>query len=160
MPRAVAVRAPVRGYVARKSALGGVYVQPGSELFQLADLSTLWVIADVYESDIGRVREGQRATLELAAYLGRGSPQRAVPVSGAQLVVPREALVDTGELQYVFVARGGGRFEPRCVKAGAQHAGKVAVVEGLHEGEEVVTTANFLLDSESRLHAAVGGVQP
>ena len=195
--QAVAVRAPVRGYVARKSALRGVYVQPGSELFQLADLSTVWVIADVYESDIGRVREGQRATLELAAYPGErftGSVQFLYPAlnTGSRtlqarvalknpglrlrpgmsgdvtlelgaadaVVVPREALVDTGELQYVFVARGGGRFEPRRVKAGAQHAGKVAIVEGLHEGEEVVTTANFLLDSESRLHAAVGGVQP
>ena len=73
------------------------------------------------------------------------------------IVVPSDALVDTGEVQYVFVSKGGGRFEPRRVRAGWSGGGRVAVLEGLAEGERVVTTANFLLDSESRLRAAIEG---
>jgi len=73
------------------------------------------------------------------------------------VVVPQEALVDTGEHQYVFVDRGGGRYEPRAVKAGWSGGGRVAILEGLAAGERVVTTANFMLDSESRLRAAVEG---
>jgi Cu(I)/Ag(I) efflux system membrane fusion protein len=73
------------------------------------------------------------------------------------VVIPADALVDTGEHRYVFVDRGAGRFEPRAVKTGAAGDGKVAVLQGLAEGERVVTKANFLLDSESRLRAAVEG---
>jgi Cu(I)/Ag(I) efflux system membrane fusion protein len=73
------------------------------------------------------------------------------------IVVPADALVDTGEVQYVFVSKGAGRFEPRRVRAGWSGGGRVAVLEGLAEGERVVTTANFLLDSESRLRAAIEG---
>jgi RND family efflux transporter MFP subunit len=188
----VNVRSPVRGYVARKSALKGLYVQPGSELFQIADLSSVWVLADVYETEIGRVKVGQKATLELAAWpgetfsgpvtflypainLGSRTLQARLEVRNPGLrlrpgmygkvtlevgaseavVVPVEALVDTGELQYVFVARGGGRFEPRRVRPGLEGDGQVAILEGLHEGEAVVTTAAFVLDSESRLRAAL-----
>lgn len=190
----VNLRAPVRGYIARKSALRGVYVQPGTELFQIADLSTVWLIADVYESEIGRVKVGQKAVLELPAYPGErfaGKVTFIYPALAAgsrtlqariefrnpglklrpgmygdvtldlgdsnAIVVPAEALVDTGEIQYVFVSKGGGRFEPRRVRAGWSGGGRVAVLEGLQEGERVVTTANFLLDSESRLRAAIEG---
>jgi membrane fusion protein, copper/silver efflux system len=71
--------------------------------------------------------------------------------------VPRDAVVDTGDLQYVFVAKGMGRFAPRRVRTGWSGDGKVAVLSGLAPGEQVVTTANFLLDSESRLRAAIDG---
>jgi Cu(I)/Ag(I) efflux system membrane fusion protein len=190
----VNVRAPVRGYIARRAALQGLYVQPGTELFQIADLSKVWVIADVYESELRRVRVGQRAVLELPAWPGErfagkvtfiypavaagsrtlqariefanpglklrpgmyGDVTLALGASDA-LVVPAEAVVDTGELQYVFVSKGNGRFEPRRVRVGGAGEGRVAVLEGLAEGERVVTTANFLLDSESRLRAAVEG---
>jgi membrane fusion protein, copper/silver efflux system len=192
--RAVPVRAPVRGYVARKAVLRGVYVQPGSELFQLADLSTMWVLADVYESEIARVKVGQAATLSLAAWPGEtfeGKVQFLYPalntssrtlqarivlrnpgmklrpgmygdvtlVTGTTdaVFVPRDAVVDTGDLQYVFVAKGMGRFAPRRVRTGWSGDGKVAVLSGLAPGEQVVTTANFLLDSESRLRAAIDG---
>ncbi len=190
----VNLRAPVSGYVAKKAALRGVYVQPGTELFQLADLSTVWLIADVYESEIGRVKIGQKAVLELPAYPGErftGKVAFIYPALAAgsrtlqariefrnpglkllpgmygdvvldlgdqnAIVVPSEALVDTGEVQYVFVSKGSGRFEPRRVRAGWSGGGRVAVLEGLAEGERVVTTANFLLDSESRLRAAIEG---
>jgi Cu(I)/Ag(I) efflux system membrane fusion protein len=193
----VNLRAPVRGHIARKAAIRGLYVQPGTELFQLADLSTVWLIADVYESEIGRVRVGQRAVLELPAYPGErftGKVTFIYPALAAgsrtlqariefrnpalklrpgmygdvtlglgdssAIVVPFDALVDTGEVQYVFVSKGGGRFEPRRVRAGWSGGGRVAVLEGLAEGERVVTTANFLLDSESRLRAAIEGFGP
>jgi Cu(I)/Ag(I) efflux system membrane fusion protein len=192
--RAVPVRSPVRGYVARKSVLKGLYVQAGTELFQLADLSTVWVLVDVYESEISRVKVGQRAAFEPKSSPGRKFAGRvqfiypalntgsrtlqarvelanpslelrpgmfgdvALELGGAQaVVIPSDALIDTGEHQYVFVDRGGGRFEPRPVKAGWSGDGRTAVLEGLAEGERVVTTANFLLDSESRLRAAVEG---
>jgi Cu(I)/Ag(I) efflux system membrane fusion protein len=190
----VNLRAPVSGYVARKAALRGIYVQAGTELFQIADLSTVWLIADVYESEIGRVRTGQKAVLDLPAYPGEkftGKVTFIYPALAAgsrtlqariefrnpglklrpgmygdvtldlgdssAIVVPSDALVDTGEVQYVFVSKGGGRFEPRRVRAGWAGGGRVAVLEGLAEGERVVTTANFLLDSESRLRAAIEG---
>jgi Cu(I)/Ag(I) efflux system membrane fusion protein len=190
--RAVNIRAPVRGYVARKGVVRGAYVQPGAELYQIADLSTVWVLADVYESELSRVKVGQRATVELPAYPGRqfvGEVQFLYPAlntgsrtlqarivlanpdlmlrpgmygdvrleaeAAEAVLIPREALVDTGDYQYVFVARGAGRFEPRRVKAGQEGQGKVEVVSGLDEGERVVTAANFLLDSESRLRAAL-----
>ncbi|HET9552453.1 MAG TPA: efflux RND transporter periplasmic adaptor subunit [Anaeromyxobacteraceae bacterium] len=192
--RAVNLRSPVRGYVARKDVVKGLYVQPGTELFQIADLSTVWVLVDVYERELSRVRVGQRASFEVAAWPGRkfeGAVQFVYPAlntgsrtlqarlelrnpslelrpgmygdvtldtgGGEAVVVPAEALVDTGEQQYVFVDRGGGRFEPRAVRAGATGGGQVAILEGLADGEKVVTTANFLLDSESRLRAAVEG---
>lgn len=71
--------------------------------------------------------------------------------------MPGEAVVDTGEVQYVFVARKGGRFEPRRVRLGWRSEDKVHVLDGVSEGENVVTTANFLVDSESRLRAAIEG---
>jgi Cu(I)/Ag(I) efflux system membrane fusion protein len=193
----VNVRAPVRGHVAKRAALRGVYVQPGTEIFQIADLSTVWVIADVHEGEMGRVKVGQKALLEVAAHPGERFAGRVTFVYPAlaagsrtlqarielrnpglklrpgmfgdvtlelgasqAVVVPAEALVDTGEAQYVFVSKGSGRFEPRRVRAGASGGGKVAVLEGLAEGERVVTTANFLLDSESRLRAALEGSGP
>jgi Cu(I)/Ag(I) efflux system membrane fusion protein len=184
----------VRGYVARKSVLKGLYVQSGTELFQLADLSTVWVLVDVYESEIPRVKVGQQATFELKAYPGKrfvGRVQFIYPAlntgsrtlqarvelknpalelrpgmfgdvtldlpAAEAVVVPAEALIDTGEHHYVFVDRGGGRYEPRAVQPGWSGQGRVAILSGLAEGEKVVTTANFLLDSESRLRAAVEG---
>lgn len=194
VPQTVPIRSPVRGYVARKSAVRGVYLTPGTELFQISDLSSVWAVADVYEAEIGRVRVGQRAVLELPARPGERFAGRVTFVSpalsagsrtlqarielrnpglklrpgmygdvtldlGAQtaVAVPADALVDTGEVQYVFVSRGSGRFEPRRVHAGWRGGGRVAVLDGLAEGERVVTTANFLLDSESRLRAAIEG---
>jgi Cu(I)/Ag(I) efflux system membrane fusion protein len=192
--RTVPIRSPMRGYVARKNVLKGLFVQAGSELFQLADLSTVWVVVDVAEGDLGRVRLGQVATFETSAAPGQrytGKVQFINPVinSGSRtlqarvelpnprlelrpglfgdvtlqtgaaeaVVIPADALVDTGQHRYVFVDRGGGRFEPRSVRTGASGGGKVAVLEGLAAGERVVVKANFLLDSESRLRAAVEG---
>ncbi len=186
------VRAPVTGYLVRNTVLPGQWVAPGTELAQIADLSTVWVVAEVYEQDMGRVAVGQKASLALPAWPGErfaGRVQFVYPAlsretrtlqarmefrnpglklrpgmygdvvievgSADALTVPSEAVVDTGEVQYVFVAREGGRFEPRVVRAGGSAEGRTEVLEGVAEGESVVTTANFLLDSESRLRAAV-----
>jgi membrane fusion protein, copper/silver efflux system len=193
----VPVRSPIDGFVSRRAAYAGQYLQPGTELFQIVDLSTVWVMADVYEDELGRVEVGQHARLTLAAYPGETFTGRVdfvypavngdsrtlqarivlrnpglklrpgmygdvvlegAPVEG--LAVPSEAVADTGERQYVFVAREGGRFEPRLVKLGIRADDRVQVLEGLAEGDRVVTTASFLVDSESRLRAAVEGFGP
>lgn len=80
--------------------------------------------------------------------------------SGPGLVIPDSAVLDTGERQIVFVARGEGRFEPRLVRVGARSAGKAQILSGLAPGEQVVIRANFLLDSESRLRAVIAGLKP
>ena len=188
------VRAPIDGYVGRRSVQVGGYVTPGQELYEIADIANVWVLADVYEADIGRVSAGQRATLTLQALPGSSftgkvaylypavNPQSrtlqariVVPNTKGRLrpgmyadvtidlgmtegtTIPADALVDTGEAQYVFVALPGGRFEPRPVTVGARTAEKVQILRGVHPGENVVTTANFLIDSESRLRAAIQG---
>jgi membrane fusion protein, copper/silver efflux system len=186
------VRAPAAGWIARRAAVPGLFVQPGTELFQIADLRSVWVVADVPERDAARIRVGERARLVLASRPGEafsGRVQFVYPALNSEtrtlqarmefknpglalkpgmygdvlvetaaeegLTVPSDAVVDTGELRYVFLARGGGRFEPRAVRTGAAADGRVRVLDGLAEGDVVVTAASFLLDSESRLRAAV-----
>jgi RND family efflux transporter MFP subunit len=161
------------------------------ELFEIADLSKVWVLAEIYEHDAGRVHIGQSARMTLSSYPGEElggrvtfiypalDPQTRTlrirlelpnpelrlrpgmygdvflamaPAEG--LVVPPEALVDAGTVQYVFVSHPNGRFEPRKVTIGARTREAIQVLDGLHEGETVVTTGNFLLDSESRLQAS------
>ncbi len=190
----IMVRAPIDGYVGRREVQVGSYVSPGQELFEIADIAHVWVLADVYETDIGRVRAGQKATITLQALPGEvftgkvaylypavnpqsrtlqarivasNSHGRLRPGMYADVVIdlgtsegitiPADALVDTGEAQYVFVALPGGRFEPRPVSVGARNAERVQILRGVHPGENVVTTANFLIDSESRLRAAIQG---
>jgi Cu(I)/Ag(I) efflux system membrane fusion protein len=195
---AIAIRSPVEGYVVGKNAVAGVAVQPGTVLFEVADLSEVWVTADIYEQDISRVTVGQRARIELASFPGEahtGKVKFILPVLDAGnrtlklrlefknrsdrngprlkpgmygtvyldlpattgLLVPSEAVVDTGEHHYLFVSKDGGHFEPRTVKIGARVKDRVEIVSGVAEGETVVTTGNFLIDSESRLRAAIEG---
>jgi Cu(I)/Ag(I) efflux system membrane fusion protein len=200
---AIAIRSPVDGYVVAKSAVAGVAVQPGMVLFEVADLTQVWVTADIYEQDIPRVRVGQAARFELTSYPGEayvGKVQFVSPVLDAAtrtmrlrlelknksdrngprlrpgmsgivrldlpsttgLMVPSGAVVDTGEMHYLFVATAGGHFQPRKVEIGAgTHVDdKIQIVSGVAEGETVVTTGNFLVDSESRLRAAIEGQTP
>jgi Cu(I)/Ag(I) efflux system membrane fusion protein len=192
--RAVPIRSPVAGYVIRKNVQQGVFVDPGTVLFEVADLNTVWVLAAVYEFDVARVKLGQSATFTSGALPGKtfqgkvrfihpaldpatrtlqirlelpnpklelrpGLYGDAVVQLGGEvgLVVPRDAVVDTGEAQYIFLSLPGGRFEPRAVKVGARAGERIQILEGVSEGDQVVTTANFLLDSESRLRAAIEG---
>jgi Cu(I)/Ag(I) efflux system membrane fusion protein len=194
----VPIRSPAEGYVTARNVVPGAAIQAGAPLFEVADLSKVWLLADVFERDAARLRVGQKASLELTAYPGErfaGRVQFIYPTlnpstrtlrvrlefanhagpSGVKLrpgmygnvalelpaasglVIPSEALVDTGEHQYVFVAKPEGRFEPRTVRVGGRAGDKVQIADGLAEGETVVTTGNFLIDSESRLRAAVEG---
>jgi Cu(I)/Ag(I) efflux system membrane fusion protein len=197
-PDAIAIRSPVDGTIVGKNAVVGLAIQPGTVLFQVADLSTVWVTADVHESDVSRVHIGQTARFEPSSSAGEpqnGKVKFIYPIVDAQsrsltvrlelknrfdrsgpklrpgmygnvylalpattgLMVPREAVVDTGEAHYLFVAKEGGHFEPRLVKIGARQDDAVEILSGVSEGETVVTTGNFLVDSESRLQAAIRG---
>ena len=192
--RALTVRSPVSGYVTAKNVLSGASVDSSAVLFEVTDLSTVWVVADVFEFDIDRVRTGQRVKLDLSGLPGisfTGAVEFVYPTVDPAtrtlrvrmqfpnpglrlrpgmygnvtlqlkpkngLVAPSEAVVDTGELQYVFLAREGGRFEPRRVRVGQRSGDETQLLEGVDEGDIVVTTANFLLDSESRLRATIEG---
>jgi len=198
--RTLTLRAPAAGVVMEKKAVAGMRFMPGEALYQIADLSTVWAVADVFEQDIGQVRAGQKATLRVDAYPGRTfegtvsyvyptlrAETRTVPVrvelanpggllkpamfatlelassAGAKvLAVPTSAVIDSGVRRVVLVQAGGdakaGRFEPREVKLGKRAGDYVEVVDGVKEGEAVVVAANFLLDAESNLKAALGGL--
>lgn len=185
-------RAPASGYVIEKHALEGQHVRPGQTLYKLADLSAVWVEADIYEQDLTRVRVGAPATVTLDAYPGErftgkvtfiypyvGEQARTVKVrfafanrgarlkpgmyanvelptsSGRSLVVPANALLDSGAEQVVFVAQGDGYFEPRRVTVGQRLDDGVEILAGLKEGESVATGAAFFLDSESQLRSSL-----
>src|SRR5512135_1612111 len=191
----VTFRAPVSGVVLEKKAVQGMRFMPGETLYQIADLSSLWVLADVNEQDIGQVQIGSRAQVTVEAYPDRvfsgrvgfiyptlnsdtrtvqvrieiANPQRLLkPAMFANveiglgkaakvLTVPVSAVIDSGTRQVVLVRLAEGRFEPRTVTLGNRSDDYVEVVNGVGEGEQVVTSANFLLDSESNLKAALSG---
>jgi Cu(I)/Ag(I) efflux system membrane fusion protein len=192
----VALRSPVSGTVLERNVVEGQYVGADTPLFTVADLSRVWVLVDLYEMDLGRVRVGDRArftadglpgrvfdaaidfiyptvsseTRTLKARLSLANPDGLlrpgmygqVDVSTRRgvgaLLVPAEAVVNTGELSYVFLARGEGRYEPRRVWTGRGDGERITVLRGLAEGDTVVSSASFLIDSESRLKAAIAGL--
>ncbi len=191
----LAVRSPFRGYVLDKSVLPGQYITPDQTLFTIADLSTVWLIAEVYEQDIPRIKVGEPVALQTTASPGDvfegkisfiyptlsektrtlririeipNSDSKLRPGMYAEvrmenagndvLTAPSEAVVNSGELQYAFVVHGGRHFEPRLLKVGRSSDDWIEILSGLSEGEEVVTSANFLIDSESRLKAAISGM--
>ena len=190
--RTVTLRSPVSGVVIEKMAVEGMKVSPADRLYEIADLSHVWILAEVYEKDLGAVRVGLPARVTLATQPGgewRGTvtfvsptvkpdtrtvearievdnalgvlrPDMFVDVSlegasSAALTVPESAVIPTGERTLVFVDKGDGRYEPREVALGARVAGSYEVRRGLAAGERVVVSANFLLDSESSLRAAI-----
>ena len=192
----VTLRSQANGVVLEKPAVEGKRFMAGDVLFQIADLSSVWLLADVFEQDLGSVRTGQRATIRIDAYPGRefagrvtflyptvspetrtakarielpnpaGSLKPSMYASieiaggGAEekvLAVPDSAVLDTGTRQLVIVRRGEGTFEPRAVTLGRRAEGYVEVREGVREGDDVVVSANFLIDAESNLKAALGG---
>lgn len=194
---AMTFRSPASGVVIEKTAVQGLHVAPGQSLYKLADLSVVWVEADIYEADIALIKTGQRAFVTLDAYPGeRLSGQtvfiypyvepntRTVKVRfafanrngrlkpgmfanvelhvpmGAGIVVPANAVLDSGARQLAFVAEGDGYFEPRDVKVGQRLGDTVEILEGLKEGEQVATAAAFFIDSESQLRASVQGFEP
>ncbi len=193
----VTFHAPVSGIVLEKKAVQGMRFMPGEMLYQIADLSSVWVIAEVPEQDIGLLRIGSRAQVTADAYPDRtfdgkvafiyptlNSATRTVQVrmeianpqgllkpamfANAQidvgkankvLTVPTSAVIDSGTRQVVLVRLAEGRFEPRAVTLGSRSDNYVEVLTGITEGEQVVTSANFLIDAESNLKAALGGLR-
>jgi hypothetical protein len=195
--RTLDLYSPVSGYVVQKVAYHGMRVTPADILFDIADLSRLWVLADVYESDLGAVPLGTPAELTVAYLPGKTwratvtnvaptveektrtvkvrlevdnragdlKPEMFADVTlraggGSGLVVPEAAVVRGGERDAVFVERADGSLEPRAVKVGARASAGLQVLRGVEEGERVVTSANFLLDSESSLRSALAAVSP
>lgn len=197
--RTLTLRAPADGIVLEKTAVEGMRFMPGDPLYRIADLSKVWLIADVFEQDIGALRIGQEAKISVNAYpdttfsgkvdfvyptvsqdtrtgkvriivanpdlrLKTGMYANValdVGVDNHPVVsVPESAVIDSGTKQTVLVARGEGTFEPRDVKLGAHADGYYEVREGLAAGERVVASANFLIDAESNLKAALKAFAP
>ena len=193
--RTLHLYSPVSGYVLGKTAYHGMRVMPADSLFDIADLSHLWVLADVYESDLASVRLGMPAELSVTYLPGRTWSGKVTFISptveektrtikvrvevdnegqdlkpemfadvvlrsslGKGLVVPESAIVNAGDRQLVFVDRADGQLEPREVHAAGKVEGGMQVRHGLTEGDRVVTSANFLLDSESSLRATLAAM--
>src|SRR6202048_1357538 len=165
--------------------------------YAVADLSAVWVYAEIFQSDIGRVKVGDPASITVDSYPGKTFPARvsfiwpevdqttrrarvrleipnpelklllgmyvnvrlSVPL-GDQLVIPASGVFQSGTRQIAFVDRGGGYFEPRDIEVGARAGDDFVVLKGLKAGERIVTSANFLIDSESQLQAALGSFAP
>jgi RND family efflux transporter MFP subunit len=190
----VTFRSPVTGFVIEKPVVEGMRAMAGQTLYKIADLATVWVEADVYESDAPFVKAGAPAIVTLDAWPGEELRGRAIyiypfveektrtlkvryafPNPGLRLkpgmyanvamtstlassiTIPRDALLDAGQDQLVFVAEGDGYFQPRKVEAGQPAGDRVQILSGLREGEEVAAGAAFFLDSESQLRGAAGG---
>lgn len=192
----VTFHAPVSGVVLEKRAVQGMRFMPGEELYRIADLSTVWIVADIAEQDIAGIKAGDAVRVKVDAYPeqrldgkiafvyptlngatrtvqvraelanpgGLLKPamfaQVELPVGGASpvLTVPTSAVIDSGVRQVVLVQLAEGRFEPHTVTLGMRGDDYVEVLEGVSEGERVVTSANFLIDAESNLKAALGGL--
>lgn len=205
--REVTIYSPATGTVTERAAYQhGRFVSPEMDLYIITDLSSVWMLAEVFEFEVPYVRVGQEAVVRLSytpgkTYTGKVSfinpsvdpktrtvrvrielpnpnqdlkPEMYADVElaidyGTQIVVPQEAVLDSGTEQIVFVARGDGYFEPRAIKTGPKMAGlpkgagaaagseQVIVLAGLKPGETIVTSGNFLIDSESRLKNPAGG---
>ena len=186
----VTIFSPISGYVIDKTAFQGMFVKPEMTMYTIADLSTIWVQAEVYEYELPFIQIGQSAKLTLESFPGEPFPGRVTYIypylnkasrtvqvrlefsnpqvrlkpdmygtvliqvdRGPRLAIPDQAVLDSGLRQVVFVAHEKGMFEPREVTLGAKVGSYFEVTNGLKEGERIVTSGTFLLDSESRLMA-------
>ncbi len=191
--RTLTIYSPVNGYVTQKMALQGMRVMPGEKLFDLADLSTVWVISDIYEYELGLIKVGQTADISLSYFPGKVfssvidyiypslsadtrtakvrftvknpseqlKPQMFTNVEisidmGRRLMIPNEAVIDTGTRQIIYVDKGEGYFMPKEVHLGLKAGGMTEVLHGLEAGEKVASSGTFLIDSEAQLK----GVKP
>ncbi len=190
MSQLVTLRSPIDGFVLVRNATVGEWISPGTELYQVASLDRVWILADVYEGESQFVKPGVVARVAIArqnrsfdARVSQVLPQFdpssrtlkvrletpnpgfalrpgmfvdvEMPVElGPAITVPKEAVLDSGTRRVVYVAKGDGVFEPRKVETGFREGDRVEIVSGLAEGEKVVTSGNFLLDSESRMRTA------
>jgi Cu(I)/Ag(I) efflux system membrane fusion protein/cobalt-zinc-cadmium efflux system membrane fusion protein len=195
--REIAVVSPASGYITERNALPNAYVQPDTKLYTIADLSTVWVYANVFQSDVGRLRPGAPADVTVDSYPGRtfqGRIEQILPdvdpttrtvrvrlvfsnpglvlkpgmyVSvninislGRQLVIPASGVLQSGTREIAFLDRGQGNLEPRVLQTGPRIDDSVVVLSGLKPGDRIVSSANFLVDSEAQLQSAVGSFSP
>ena len=193
--RTLNVYAPISGYVTGRTAYHGMKVMPADSLFDIADLSRVWIIADIYEYELPRLSVGQHAAMTLSYWPGRVwnasvtyvypsldektrtakvrlesenpagelKPEMFadVTIHGKTrdvLQVPDDAVMDSGTRKIVFLSAGEGKLVPREIKTGDHGSGIYEVTAGLVEGDLVVRGANFLVDSESRLKAAISAM--
>lgn len=192
--RTLALPSPANGVVLEKNVIGGQRFMPGEMLYKIADLSSVWLIGEIYEQELPYVHVGQEAKVTFNAMPGETfdgkltfiyptltaetrtakvriempNPQMrlkpslygSVDIAGSAsdhdaLTVLDSALLDSGTRKVVLVEKGEGRYEPREVKTGARADGYVEILDGLSAGENVVVSANFLIDAESNLRAAL-----
>ena len=192
--KAITIYSPANGVVIHKNAIEGSHVESGMDLYRIADLSTIWVFAHVFEYELSWVKVGQLAKMELPYLPGKKfagridyiypyldkktrdvkirlafenpdlklKPQMyanihiASQIDDDALIIPSEAIIRTGIRNLVFIALGEGKFAPQEIRIGAEGGnGMIQVIAGLSEGEIIVTSAQFLLDSESRLQETI-----
>jgi Cu(I)/Ag(I) efflux system membrane fusion protein/cobalt-zinc-cadmium efflux system membrane fusion protein len=191
------INSPVSGYITEYNALPNMYVEPSTRLYTVADLSRVWVNAQVFQDDVGRLKPGDPVEIKVDAYPGRifhGRIDQILPQVdlatrtvrvrlvvqnpgvklkpgmyvncdlkaplGRQLAIPSSAVFQTGTRSLVFLYKGNGYLEPTEVTLGSQAGGYFVVLRGLKPHQQIVTSANFLIDSESQLQAAAGSFMP
>jgi Cu(I)/Ag(I) efflux system membrane fusion protein/cobalt-zinc-cadmium efflux system membrane fusion protein len=195
--QAVAIDAPMSGYIVERNALPNMYVQPDTRLFTITDLSKVWIYAAVFQDEIGKVRPGDPATVTVDTYPGTNFDGRvdfiepqidpmtrtakvrcefnnpmgqllpgmfahvalALPM-GEQTVIPDTAVLRSGTQNVAFIDRGDGYLTPAEVELGSHVGDEFIVIKGLAPGQQIVSSANFLIDSESQLQAAAGAFVP
>jgi Cu(I)/Ag(I) efflux system membrane fusion protein/cobalt-zinc-cadmium efflux system membrane fusion protein len=195
--REIMVPSPVSGYITERNALPNQFVQPETKLYTIADLSQVWAYAQVFQTDVGRLKTGNPATVTVDAYPGRifrGRVQQILPQVdattrtvrvrlvfenpglllkpgmyvnvdlgvplGQQLVIPASGVLQSGSRQIAFVDHGNGYLEPRQIETGSHIGDNFVVLKGVRAGERIVASANFLIDSEAQLQAAIGQFAP
>ncbi len=191
------INSPVTGYVTERNALPNMYVEPSTRLYTVADLSQVWVYAQIFQNDVGRLKPGDVAAITVDSYPGRtfsGRIEEILPqvdmatrtirvrlvISnaglklkpgmfvnvdlkanlGRQLVVPAPAVFQSGTRQLVFLNHGNGNLEPKEISVGPRIGDDFVVLKGLKVHQSIVTSANFLIDSESQLQSAAGSFVP
>ena len=191
--REITVESPASGYIMERNALPNAYVQPDTKLYTIADLSTVWVYANVFQNEVGRLRPGDPAQVTVDSYPGRTFRGRidqilpnvdpstrtvrvrlifsnpglvlkpgmyvtaniAIPL-GRQIVIPTSGVLQAGTRQIAFINHGQGNLEPREIQTGPQLDDSVVVLKGLRPGDRIVSSANFLIDSEAQLQSVLG----
>jgi RND family efflux transporter MFP subunit len=191
------INSPVAGYITERNALPNMYAEPSTKLYTVADLSRVWVYAQIFQNDVGRVMPGDTAQITVDSYPGRtfsGQIEEILPQVdmatrtvrvrlamanpglklkpgmfvnvdlktnlGRQLVVPASAVFQSGTRQLVFLNHGNGNLEPKEITVGPRVGDDFVVLEGLETHQSIVTSASFLIDSESQLQAAAGSFAP
>ncbi len=192
--KTMTIRSPYKGAVIAKHANEGMKVDPGMQVYRIADLSKVWVLVTLYEYQLPYVETGMKASMSLPYIPGQtfegeviyiypyleektrevqvrlefenpgnllkpgmfANVQLSNTLAAEKTLVPRSAVIDTGERQVAFVSNGEGKFEPRQLKLGVSTGeGMMEVLSGLKPGEMVVTSGQFLIDSEAKIRAAL-----